>query len=223
MGNQMFKAKPAKAESKFPENACSKKTSDSKPTSNKTVGRVMVRQKGAVLITTIVLMVIFTLLGVAAMRTNLSDISIQGSMKNRNNAFQCAEAALRAGEIWLGALVAPAHAVTGNPDQDATQVWQANEGAIQNPELRLNDFWQDDTVTWTYGELLKNSAVTVGCKTDPRYFIEALGAITPDSNGLDFETQAKARSALYRITAYSTGIDDTATVVLQTTYLQPIN
>ena len=195
----------------------------SKSASNKSVGRIISRQKGAVLITTIVLMVIFTLLGVAAMRTNLSDISIQGSMKNRNNAFQCAEAALRAGEIWLGTLAAPAYAVTGNPDQNAAQVWQANEGTIQNPELRLNDFWQDNTITWTYGNQLINAGVNVGCKTDPRYFIEFLGGILPDSEGRDFTTQARARSVMYRITAYSTGIDDTATVVLQTTYLQPIN
>ncbi len=219
----MLKTQSGIAQNKSAENACSNKISSSKPDGNKSVGRVMGRQKGAVLITTIVLMVIFTLLGVAAMRTNLSDISIQASLKNRNNAFQCAEAALRAGEIWLGALAAPAFAVTANPDQNATQVWQVNEDTIQNPELRLNDFWQNNAVTQAYGGLLQNGAVNVGCKNDPRYFIEALGAITPDSDAIDFETQARARSVMYRITAYSTGIDDTATVVLQTTYLQPIN
>jgi len=186
-------------------------------------GRSIRKQAGSVLITAIVLMVIFTLLGVAAMRMNMTDISIQGSMKNRSNAFQCAEAAIRAGEIWLDGLPGPAYEVTANPQQASGQVWEVNNTVIQNPELQLNGFWQDNNLTWAYGGSLINSAADVGCKTDPRYFIESLGAVAADSEGIDFETLAKGRSAMYRITAYSTGIDDNATVVLQTTYLQPIN
>ncbi len=181
------------------------------------------RQSGAVLITTIVLMVIFTLLGVAAMRSNITDISIQGSMKNRSNAFQCAEAAIRAGEIWLDGLAGPAFQVTSNPQQSSSQVWEVNNSAIQNPELQLAGFWQNNNITWSYGGFLINGSADVGCNTDPRYFIESLGAVAGDSEGIDFETLAKGRSAMYRITAYSTGVDNNATVVLQTTYLQPIN
>ncbi|VAW69910.1 hypothetical protein MNBD_GAMMA10-263 [hydrothermal vent metagenome] len=186
-------------------------------------GRSIRKHAGSVLITAIVLMVIFTLLGVAAMRMNMTDISIQGSMKNRSNAFQCAEAAIRAGEIWLDGLSGPAYEVTANPQQSSGQVWEVNNTVIQSPELQLNGFWQNNNFTWAYGGSLINSAADVGCKTDPRYFIESLGAVAADSEGIDFETLAKGRSAMYRITAYSTGIDDNATVVLQTTYLQPIN
>ena len=181
------------------------------------------KQSGAVLITTIVLMVIFTLLGVAAMRTNITDITIQSSMKNRNNAFQCAEAALLDGEVWLGALNGPAYAVTANPQQLANTVWEVNNASIQNPEVQLDGFWQNNNFTWAYGGSLINAAANVGCKTDPRYFIESLGGMSGDGDGLDYETQAKGRNAMYRITSYSTGIDDNAAVVLQTTYLQPIN
>jgi len=191
--------------------------------STKISSQAILKQSGAVLITTIVLMVIFTLLGVAAMRTNITDVTIQGSMKNRNNAFQCAEAALRAGEIWLDALNGPAYEVTSSPDQSASQVWEVNNAAIQNPELQLNAFWQDNSINWAYGGALINGTADVGCKTDPRYFIESLGAITSDGDGLSFDTLSKGRNAMYRITAYSMGIDDNATVVLQTTYLQPIN
>lgn len=181
------------------------------------------KQTGAVLITTIVLMVIFTLLGVAAMRSSITDINIQGSMKNRGNAFQCAEAAVRAGEIWLDSLSGPAYGVTTKPIQASSQVWVVNNSVLQNPELQLSGFWQNNNFTWAYGGSLINSTSDVGCKTDPRYFIEALGAVASDGDGIDYETLAKGRSAMYRITAYSTGIDENATVVLQTTYLQPIN
>ncbi len=186
-------------------------------------GRSVNKQSGAVLITTIVMMVIFTLLGVAAMRASITDINIQGSMKNRGNAFQCAEAAVRSGEIWLGSLSGPAYGVTTKPVQASSQVWEVNNSVLQNPELQLSGFWQNNNYTWAYGGSLINSTNDVGCKTDPRYFIESLGAVASDGDGLDYETLAKGRSAMYRITAYSTGIDDNATVVLQTTYLQPIN
>jgi len=182
------------------------------------------KQQGAVLITSIVLMIVFTLLGVAAMRTNITDISIQGSIKNRSNALQCAEAALRAGEIWLDDLSNAAYPVTTTPSQSANQVWEVNLPGMQNPELRDDSFWQDDTRTWAYGGALQdNTRPTVGCQNDARYFIEWLGEVSGDSEGIGFDSQAKARSAMYRITAYSTGIDGNAAVVLQSTYLQPVN
>ena len=182
------------------------------------------KQQGAVLITSIVLMIVFTLLGVAAMRTNITDISIQGSIKNRSNALQCAEAALRAGEIWLDDLSGVAYQVTTTPSQSANQVWEVNLPGMQNPELKGDSFWLDDTKTWAYGGALQdNTRPTVGCQNDARYFIESLGEFSPDSEGADFGNQAKARNAVYRITAYSTGIDGNAAVVLQSTYLQPVN
>jgi len=182
------------------------------------------KQQGAVLITTIVLMIIFTLLGVAAMRTNLTDISIQGGIKNRSNAFQCAEAAIRAGEIWLDQLDGEALEVTSAPSQSANQVWKVNLPGMQNPELQDDSFWLDNAKTWSYGGgLVDATRPKVGCQNDSRYFIEKLGVISDDGDGIDIAGLSKGRNAMYRITAYSTGIDGNAAVVLQTTYLQPIN
>jgi len=181
------------------------------------------RQTGAVLITSIVLLIIFTMLGVATMRTNITDITVQDGIKNRNNAFQCAEAALRSGEIWLGDLSGPAYAVGSNPAQSNSEVWEFNLTAIRNPSLQLDSLWADDTKTWSYGTDLMNANANIGCKTDPRYFIESMGAMSGIGDCLDYECMAKGKSAMYRVTSYSTGMDNNATVVLQTTYLQPIN
>jgi type IV pilus assembly protein PilX len=181
------------------------------------------RQAGAVLITSLVLMIVFTMLGVATMRTNITDITVQDGIKNRNNAFQCAEAALRSGEIWLGDLSGPALSVESNPSQSNSEVWEANLTAIRNPSLQLDGLWADDTKTWSYGAALINANANIGCKKNPRYFIETLGAVSSASDSLDYESMAKGKSAMYRVTSYSTGMDDNATVVLQTTYLQPIN
>ncbi|VAW69898.1 hypothetical protein MNBD_GAMMA10-257, partial [hydrothermal vent metagenome] len=139
------------------------------------------------------------------------------------NAFQCAEAGLRAGEIWLSKLSGPAYQVAANPVQGENQVWEANHNDIKNPELGKETLWADAGKTWAYGNVMTNAAASVGCGTEPRYFIEALGSLLPDSENLDYKVQARGRGVMYRITAYSTGIDNTAAVVLQTTYLQPIN
>ena len=181
------------------------------------------KQTGAVLITAIVLLIIFTLLGVATMRTNITDITVQDGIKNRNNAFQCAEGALRAGEVWLGDLSGPAYAVESNPSKANSEVFEANLTAMRNPALQLDGLWADDTKTWSYGTDLMNADANIGCKTAPRYFIELLGAVSSNNESLDYESKAKGKRAMYRITSYSTGMDDSATVVLQSTYLQPIN
>mgnify|MGYP007011962737 CR=1 FL=1 len=181
------------------------------------------RQTGAVLITSIVLLIIFTMLGVATMRTNITDITVQDGIKNRNNAFQCAEGALRAGEAWLGELSGPAYAGSSNPSPSNSEVWEANLTGIRNPSLQLDGLWADDTKTWSYGTGLMNADANIGCKTDPRYFIETLGAGSSASDSLDYESMAKCNSAKYRGRSYRTGMDDNATAVLQTTYLQPIN
>jgi len=182
------------------------------------------KQTGAVLITSIVLLIIFTMLGVATMRTNITDITVQDGLKNRNNAFQCAEGALRAGEVWLGDLSGPAYSVNANPSQVNSEVWEFNLTAIQNPSLQLDSLWADDTKTWSYGTDLMNIDANIGCEKAPRYFIESMGAVSSAvSDSLDYESMAKGKSVMYRVTSYSTGMDDSATVVLQTTYLQPIN
>ncbi len=55
-------------------------------------------QQGAVLVVGLIILVVLTLMGVQAMRTNLVQERMASNMRERNLAFQAAEAALRAGE-----------------------------------------------------------------------------------------------------------------------------
>ncbi|GAA6140723.1 PilX N-terminal domain-containing pilus assembly protein [Hydrogenophaga sp. 5NK40-0174] len=56
-------------------------------------------QKGAVLAIGLILLAVLTLWGVQAMRSNLSQERMAFNMRDRNVAFQAAEAALRVGEV----------------------------------------------------------------------------------------------------------------------------
>ena len=55
-------------------------------------------QKGSALVISLILLVVMTLLGVQAMRTNLTQERMASNVQDRNFAFQGAEAALREGE-----------------------------------------------------------------------------------------------------------------------------
>jgi type IV pilus assembly protein PilX len=55
-------------------------------------------QEGAVLVVGLIILVLMTLLGVQAMRGNVSQERMAFNMRERNVAFQAAEAALRVGE-----------------------------------------------------------------------------------------------------------------------------
>jgi type IV pilus assembly protein PilX len=55
-------------------------------------------QKGAALIIGLIILVVLTLIGVQAMRTSIVQERMAGNMRERNVAFQAAEAALRVGE-----------------------------------------------------------------------------------------------------------------------------
>lgn len=57
------------------------------------------QQKGAVLVVGLIILVVLTLLGVQGMRTNVAQERMASNMRERNVAFQAAEAALRVGEL----------------------------------------------------------------------------------------------------------------------------
>jgi len=76
------------------------------------------------------MMAILAIIGVTSMRGNITDIKIHKAMKSRSNAFQCAEAALRSGELWLGSLVSlPKEAEL--PSQSSFQIWPQKNNHIK--------------------------------------------------------------------------------------------
>ena len=56
------------------------------------------KQRGAVLVVGLIILVVLTLLSVQGMRSNLAQERMGSNMRERNVAFQAAEAALRVGE-----------------------------------------------------------------------------------------------------------------------------
>jgi type IV pilus assembly protein PilX len=175
------------------------------------------KQTGAVLVTALVLMAVLTIIGITSMRGNMMDFNIHKAMKSRSNAFQCAEAALRAGELWIDNLArAPdsTSVLMTVPNQNTYQLWNSRSTVLANMEIRDSAWWVVNG--WTYGTNLINANNNIGCLSQPRYIIEYIGTVDGGSKSLEFASEDLID--FFRITGRSVGISDTAAVVLQTTY-----
>lgn len=85
------------------------------------------RQRGAVLLTSLIFLLLLTLVGLSSLQNATLQEKMAGSLKLRNESFQAAEAALRAGESALpGALLEPcATLTTCAPPAEAVSVTTA--------------------------------------------------------------------------------------------------
>ena len=175
-------------------------------------------QQGAALITALVFMGILTMLGISAMRSNTLDVKIHNAMKDRLNAFQCAEAALRQGELFIStANSKPDDYIAGVPDQAAGEVWQIDTNTLNNYVDQAATWWV--TNGWSDDSLKDTTDVKVGCAVDAQYIVQSLGGIGDNGSGdLSFKAQATSQIDGYRITSRSEGVSANAAVILQSTF-----
>ncbi len=180
------------------------------------------QQRGVALVVALILLVVATLIGIAASRGTMLQERMSGNAYDRSLAFQRGESALRAAEA----------AITANSDI-------ALLGGIDcSPVIGAQcDVVPDDTFTGTSanwvdvaGAFNVNNAVTPGV---PQYQVHLLGTGTADDS---FDTGANANTAnyggggapdnvaFYRVTSRSsdpTLADGRSIVVLQTTVRRP--
>ena len=147
------------------------------------------RQRGMALIVALILLLTMTLLGVTAMRSTTQGERMAGNFRDRNLAFQAAEAALREGENILRNDPPPLSMVIG---------------AVQGP----SDPVSYDNLGWNTAELYDGTLQ--GLSAQPRYFIE-LVRLEGDSEEFSDD------QGVYRVTARGLGGTTDAVVILQIT------
>jgi type IV pilus assembly protein PilX len=153
-----------------------------------------------------------TLIGVAAMQGTTQQESMASNARQRNLAFQAAEAALRAGEMILQGATLPTFDNTG-----------ANLGLRQPviPTTDVGAFWLD-VYCWIVGpgcasaESQSYTGTLAQISTPPRYVIEELPRVTLPGGSVKFG--ALPDTGFYRVTARSLGGVTDAVVILQSTY-----
>lgn len=175
-------------------------------------GVIRNQQSGAVLVTSLILLLVMTLIGLSSMRSTTLEERMSGNARNSETAFQASEAVLRDGESWLlGRTTEPDGTTDGSsgvweldaPDPDAT-----NSTPWWHESSRGNTWWNANGTPF--------SGVLSGVGAMPRYLIEEAGFVG-DSLNMGLHQDGTGKS-FYRVTAYGIGGNDLARVLLQSTY-----
>ena len=166
------------------------------------------KQRGAILVISLLLLLILTVLGVAMMRMTNMQERMAGNTRDLNLAFQGAEAALRAGEAQFRVLV-------DEPDwEPAVGCQWCNQGVLPIDIDSPSSFNWSTANSQEFGA--SGAQDIQQLVADPRYTIERnqfvedvvnLGG-NGDDDGRTFVT----------ITAHSTGASGQANTVLQSTF-----
>lgn len=179
------------------------------------------RERGAVLIISLILLVLITLIGVASLRNVVLEAKMSSNYYDRSLAFQSAEAGLRAGEKIAKdqAETTPKHsqalALTAPTDASQCIVPTCSGGLCSAPGLFCEGRWNladPDSKLW-----ITATGVTLSAQagSKPQYFVEFLGNAFP----CDPSTPTvNATCARYRITARSQSGTGRAAVMLQSVY-----
>lgn len=159
------------------------------------------RQQGAALIIALVILLLMTLIGVTAMQTTVLQERMAGNLRDRNIAFQAAEAALRDAERFLQAPVLPS--------------FNNSNGLLQRvPQGGDVAYW--NSFDWV-GNSREFSGISEGLAAHPRYVIEEFPPVADPSGSLEADAPLP-EVRLFRITARAVGGSPDAVVVLQTRY-----
>ncbi|MFR0691025.1 PilX N-terminal domain-containing pilus assembly protein [Enterobacterales bacterium AE_CKDN230030158-1A_HGKHYDSX7] len=133
-------------------------------------------EAGAVLLVTLVMLVLLTIIGLAGMRLASLEERLAGNLRDRQVAFQAAEAALRAGELAARALFGRVHSDITAYDVGAEVALAYGETAdlARRPRYQLrflrflgNEGLEVGKGMSAYGVALEVSAVGYGVRRQP--------------------------------------------------------
>jgi len=182
-------------------------------------GYVIARQRGAVLVTGLIFLVILMLLGTTAMQGTLLEERMAGNLRDEMLAFQAAEAALRSGERFLEQVTLPEfngknglyhHACSDEAvDEDIDESFLCTTTPDPVAEMK-----------WNAGDSREIDVVAMdGVASQPRYFIEQLPSVPLMGDGGSAQQSGTSLNAnMFRIVARGTGGTETAAILLQSTY-----
>ncbi|MGL6160039.1 pilus assembly PilX family protein [Microbulbifer sp.] len=167
-------------------------------------------QRGATLLVGLIMLLLMTVIGLAAMRGSGMQELMAGNMRDRNQAFQAAEAGLRAGEGVLNGATLPTFS-TG-----ATTTGYVKDLA----NSRRTGFW--DTYSWNRGSATTNMSLP-DVADQPRFVIEEVTntVVNAGSEGgaIDFASSLKAEDVVfYRVTSRGVGGTSNAVAIVQSTF-----
>jgi len=167
------------------------------------------KQSGAALVVSLLILLVMTLIGVSSMQTSTMEEKMASNTREHQQAFEAAEAALRAAETHIEDDVT----VTAGFDTTGT------DGHYDNS---VQELWR--TLSWNDTDSLAESSYTstYGSAPAPRYIIEHYGSATTSIDRFNLGGYGTGAGGgdieLFRITARGTGANNQSPVLLQTYY-----
>ncbi len=177
------------------------------------------RQRGAVLVVSLVFLVIMTLLGVSAMRSTILEERMAGNLRDNRLAFEAAEAGLREAEGALKNLSESdfSGSSDGLYDYEHAEAPAWHEENAFDDSITYGDYGAEEIIV-SYEEGGTGKNINEGFE-QPRYFIERQRPVPGAGSSLE-TNQPITGDEMYRITVQGTGGSSRAMVVLQSTYLR---
>lgn len=206
------------------------------------------RQRGIILLVSLILLLILTVMGLASMGGSLLEARMTGHYRDQELAIQSAEAALREGERAIQASSSsvldarisaggnnctggyclprqfdPGYAASlGKACDQVGHLYERWELPVCDSGTPVGspDVWNNPARHLTYGANLP------GVNAPARYIIELAGLARPatappeDCAGHPFDPTNAGCQRVYRITALASGGTDRAQVMLQSTYVK---
>jgi type IV pilus assembly protein PilX len=165
------------------------------------------RQRGAVMIVSLVFLLVITMLAVGGMQNTLLEEKMAGNASDRNLAFQSTESAVREAEIFIEGIVS-----LGN---------FGNAGGLRGRTAVEPGYY--DQTTWTDANKYIEATTDFGSYDEPRYFVKHLTTVTGTEGSLNMsgygDNKGTGDVTICRITARGTGASsDSAEVILRTQY-----
>lgn len=175
-------------------------------------------QRGAVLITGLIFLVVLTLLGTAALQGTVLEEKMAGNLRDETLAFQAAEAALRSGERFLEQVTLPefngenglyyfACSLASNSVEEDQDLGTC----LSMPDLHTEMDWDAS------GRAI--DVIVDSVTSQPRYVIEQLASVSLMGDGGSAQQSGSSLNArVFRVIARGVGGTEVATALLQSTY-----
>jgi type IV pilus assembly protein PilX len=179
------------------------------------------KQRGAVLIISLVLLLILTLLGVAAMRNTTLEEQMAGNMRALHIAEQSTDVALRGAEDWMLDLTVPPIASSNCKTSGSTSIGCLSFDLDGDEDDKL-PWWKDRGDSW-WASSPEVTSVTVKHVANPAAYVVEERALVPEgqSLALGMSTDLERMTRFYQMTARGVDSSGRSEVITTTTFAAP--
>ena len=179
------------------------------------------RQRGAALITSLLLLLVLTVIGITVMQVSRMQERMSGNARDLNMAFESAEAALRNGEELIRVQTSQPVPCTASPCKFWHQgMFMSTTTFVPGPlgdVANLSSAWWATNATAFKDDAGNNMpAAPAGPAQNPQYVIEDVGFVS--TSGPEVGLDPPVGREFYQVSARSTGSSGLSDVLVQSTY-----